>query len=99
MFNNILHRRGRLADRWQGDKDKGRNRRKGKAEKGESQEKVGKPLQHALMGSVERNRRIVRYINTESCIDRGAIQSRHEVELGLLGLGGKEEELIFFEKV
>lgn len=33
-------------------------------------------------------------VKTESCIDRGAIQNRHEVELGLLWLGGEEEELI-----
>lgn len=46
------------------------------------------------MGWVEGNKRIVGYMKSESCVDRGAIQSRHEVELGLLGLGGEEEELI-----
>ena len=46
----------------------------------------------ALMSRVEGNRRIVGYMKTESCIDKGTIQNRHEV--GLLGLGGDEEELI-----
>lgn len=44
------------------------------------------------MGWVEGNRKIVGYMKTESCIGRGAIQSRHKAELGLLGLGGGEEE-------
>lgn len=44
------------------------------------------------MGWVEGNRKIVGHMKTESCIGRGAIQSRHKAELGLLGLGGGEEE-------
>lgn len=45
-----------------------------------------------LVGWVEGNRKIVGHMKTESCIGRGAIQSRHKAELGLLGLGGGEEE-------
>lgn len=56
-------------------------------------EKVGKhPDDLPLVGWVEGNRMIVGYMKTESCIGRGAIQSRHKAELGLLGLGGGEEE-------
>lgn len=35
--------------------------------------------------------RIVGYMNSQSFTDRGAIQSRREVEPGLLGLDGEEE--------